>query len=257
MRKLASIATIATAEPIPEADRLDLITLEGKAWSIVTGRNEFKPGDRAVYFEIDSALPADDERFAFLHDRCLRTWSDKHGNALRQAVRIRTARLKGVISQGLVMPISVFPELADRSVGDDVTSEFAICELNEIVKKATGREFAVAAGAADQAAHRIFVGRSAEVTRRLGAKLLDSLGVEESLVCEKDGDLFLVGGDAAGTLWAVYDFVEDNLGYRWYQECRDDRRAEREIVDKTDTVVWRGNATLRKPFSAHRSSVFR
>ena len=83
--------------------------------------------------------------------------------------------------------------------GDDVTSEFAISELNEIVKKATGREFAVAAGAADQAAHRIFVGRSAEVTRRLGAKLLDSLGVEESLVCEKDGDLFLVGGDAAGT----------------------------------------------------------
>ena len=35
MRKLASIATIATAEPIPEADRLDVVTLEGKAWRIV------------------------------------------------------------------------------------------------------------------------------------------------------------------------------------------------------------------------------
>lgn len=72
MRKLATIATIATAGPIHEADRLDVVTLEGKAWRVVTGRNEFKPGDRAVYFEIDSALPADDERFAFLHDRCLR-----------------------------------------------------------------------------------------------------------------------------------------------------------------------------------------
>ena len=132
MRKLASIATIATAEPIPEADRLDVVTLEGKAWRIVTGRNEFKPGDRAVYFEIDSALPADDERFAFLHDRCLRTWSDKHGNALKQAVRIRTVKLKGVISQGLVMPISVFPELADRSVGDDVTGDLRVEHFDEI-----------------------------------------------------------------------------------------------------------------------------
>lgn len=129
MRKLA---TIATAGPIPEADRLDVVTLEGKAWRIVTGRNEFKPGDRAVYFEIDSALPADDERFAFLHDRCLRTWSDKHGNALKQAVRIRTARLKGVISQELVMPIGIFPELADRNVGDDVTSNLRMEHFDEI-----------------------------------------------------------------------------------------------------------------------------
>ena len=48
MRKLASIATIATAEPIPEADRLDAVTLEGKDWSIVTDRNEFRPGALAV-----------------------------------------------------------------------------------------------------------------------------------------------------------------------------------------------------------------
>ena len=81
MRKLASIAAIAATEPIPDSDRLDVVTLEGKAWRIVTGRNEFHPGDRAVYFEIDSALLADHERYAFLRERCLRTWSDKHGNA--------------------------------------------------------------------------------------------------------------------------------------------------------------------------------
>ena len=64
MRKLASIVTIATADPIPETDRLDVVTLVGKAWRIVTGRNEFRPGDRAVYFEINSALPIDDGRCA-------------------------------------------------------------------------------------------------------------------------------------------------------------------------------------------------
>ena len=94
MRKLASIVNIATAAPIPETDRLDVVTLNGKAWRIVTGRNEFRPGDRAVYFEIDSALPVDDERYAFLHDRSLRSWSDKHGKTIKQAVRIRTVKLR-------------------------------------------------------------------------------------------------------------------------------------------------------------------
>ncbi len=132
MRKLASIAIIATAEPIPEADRLDVVTLEGKAWRIVTGRNEFKQGERAVYFENDSALPADDKRFDFLHDRCLRIWRDMHGNVLKQVVRIRTVKFKGVISQGLVMPIRVFPELADCSVGDDVTTDLRVEHYDEI-----------------------------------------------------------------------------------------------------------------------------
>ena len=119
MRKLASIVTIATAEPIPGSDRLDVVTMKGKGWRVVTGRGEFKPGDTAVYFEIDSALPADDERYAFLRDRCLRSWTDKHGKVLRQAIRIRTVKLRGVISQGLVMPVALFPELAAIMNGYD------------------------------------------------------------------------------------------------------------------------------------------
>ena len=110
MRKLASVVAIATAEPIPDTDGLDVVTMEGKGWRVVTSRGEFSPGDRAVYFEIDSALPADDDRYAFLHARCLKAWRDKHGKVLAQAVRIRTIRLRGVISQGLVMPIDRFPE---------------------------------------------------------------------------------------------------------------------------------------------------
>ena len=94
MRKLASVVAIATAEPIPDTDGLDVVTMEGKGWRVVTSRGEFSPGDRAVYFEIDSALPADDDRYAFLHARCLKAWRDKHGKVLAQAVRIRTIRLR-------------------------------------------------------------------------------------------------------------------------------------------------------------------
>ena len=32
MRKLASIVTIATAEPIADSDRLDVVTMKGKGW---------------------------------------------------------------------------------------------------------------------------------------------------------------------------------------------------------------------------------
>lgn len=132
MRKLASVVAIATAEPIPDTDGLDVVTMEGKGWRVVTSRGEFSPGDRAVYFEIDSALPADDDRYAFLHARCLKAWRDKHGKVLAQAVRIRTIRLRGVISQGLVMPIDRFPELSGASLGDDVTETLRVGHYDEL-----------------------------------------------------------------------------------------------------------------------------
>lgn len=135
MRKLASIVTIASAEPVPGTDRLDVVTMEGKAWRVVTGRNEFRPGDRAVYFEIDSALPADDERYAFLRERCLRTFSDKHGNAVKQVIRIRTVKLKGVISQGLVMPIGSFPELAAIQNGCDEDEILKVEHFDEVAER--------------------------------------------------------------------------------------------------------------------------
>lgn len=133
MRKLASIVQIATSDPIPDSDKLSVVTMEGKAWRIVTGRDEFHPGDIAVYFEIDSALPVDDERYSFLHERCLRTWRDKRGREIwKQAVRIRTIKLRGVISQGLVMPIASFPELANKAIGEDATDILRVEHYDEI-----------------------------------------------------------------------------------------------------------------------------
>lgn len=111
MRKLASIVEIASCNPIPDTDRLSVATMVGKGWNIVTARDEYKPGDMAVYFEIDSFLPADDERYAFLKERCLRKFVSKSGQVLREGIRIKTIKLRGVISQGLLMPIGVFPEL--------------------------------------------------------------------------------------------------------------------------------------------------
>ena len=135
MRKLASIVTISNVRQIPDADKLDVVEMEGKAWRVVTARGDFKPGDQAVYFEIDSALPADDPRYGFLRERCLKSFRDKHGRVLKEVLRIRTLKLRGVISQGLLMPIDLFPELAAIMNGYDEDEILHVEHFDEIAEQ--------------------------------------------------------------------------------------------------------------------------
>lgn len=104
-RELAYIVEVNRVDPIPGYDRIEVATIDG--WHCVVGKG-MQPGDKAVYFEIDSLLPAADERFKFCE---------------KYKYRIKTQRMcKGaVLSQGLLMPISEFPELANLNVGDGVT----------------------------------------------------------------------------------------------------------------------------------------
>lgn len=118
-RKLASIVEIATCDPIPDTDKLSVATMVGKGWRVVTSRDEFKKGDWAVYFEIDSFLNPDDERYSFLKERCLRRFVSKSGQVLREGIRIKTIKLRGVVSQGLLMPIGNFSEITDLIVWND------------------------------------------------------------------------------------------------------------------------------------------
>ena len=43
-RKLASIVTIASCDPIPDSDNLSVAKMAGKGWNVVTQRGEYKPG---------------------------------------------------------------------------------------------------------------------------------------------------------------------------------------------------------------------
>lgn len=141
MRKLASIVRIKDCTPIPETDRLSVTTMEGKGWNIVTSRDEYKPGDLAVYFEIDSYLPAEDERYAFLKERCLKKFVSKSGSILREGIRIKSIKLRGVVSQGLLMPIDVFPEILNRTSADKTRISLPDeCELGVIVADFIGAD---------------------------------------------------------------------------------------------------------------------
>ena len=133
-RKLASIQKIWKIEPIEGADRIELAHVLG--WQCVVKKDQFKEGDDAVYFEIDSFLPVRPE-FEFM-----RTSSYKKSDFLGEGFRIKSMKLRGQISQGLLMPISEFPELYDKEmydgyeVGQDVTDLLGVRKW-EIEEKAT------------------------------------------------------------------------------------------------------------------------
>lgn len=119
MRKLASIQIIKDLKPIPDADRIEVASVLG--WNIVVEKNKYKVGEPVVYFEIDSFLPCvEDYEF-------LRSSSYKNSPILGEGFRIKTKKLRGVISQGLIMPIEVcfkdcmpLPGMGFE-IGEDVT----------------------------------------------------------------------------------------------------------------------------------------
>lgn len=115
-RKLASIQTIKSLAPIAGADRIELATVLG--WQVIVMKGEFKAGDACVYIEVDSLLPVKPE-FEFLRKSCYKK------NELMEGFRIRTMRMKGVLSQGLCLPLSVLGA-GMYSEGEDVTDKIGI-----------------------------------------------------------------------------------------------------------------------------------
>lgn len=101
-RKLVTVRKIADLIPIEGADLIELAVVDG--WKCVVRKGEFKINDYAVYFEIDSFLPSTDARFeSFM--KSSREYLGVVGH------KLRTIKLRGQISQGLAMPLKLFPEI--------------------------------------------------------------------------------------------------------------------------------------------------
>lgn len=131
-RSLASVVTISKVSPIEGADRLEVAEMNGKGWRVVVSKGDFKAGDMGVYFEIDSALNPEDTRYAFLKERCLRTFKTTEGVTLKSVIRIKTIKLRGVLSQGLLIRADMFPEADGLVVGADLTKTLGVEHYDEI-----------------------------------------------------------------------------------------------------------------------------
>lgn len=112
MRKLASIQQIKEIRPISGADEIEVARVN--SWDVVVKKGEYSPGDLAVYCEIDSFLPVREE-FEFLRKSSFKLMGEMEG------FRLRTVKLRGQVSQGLLLP---YP--GSGEVGDDLTEALGI-----------------------------------------------------------------------------------------------------------------------------------
>lgn len=122
-RKLASVQEILSIDDIPGADMIQCATVKG--WKLVVKKGEFNTGDKAIYCEIDSFLPIREE-FEFLRKSSFKRMGELEG------FRLRTIKLRGQVSQGLLLPVTVLKDkvYADQykrlSIGDDVSEALGV-----------------------------------------------------------------------------------------------------------------------------------
>lgn len=123
-RKLASIRRISDIQEIPGADLIELALVDG--WKVVVAKDVgHKVGNLVVYCEIDSFLPIKEE-FEFLRKSSYKKMGDQEG------FRLRTVKLRGQVSQGLILPISVFGAYGYR-MSEDLLNENPALEPNKSV----------------------------------------------------------------------------------------------------------------------------
>jgi RNA ligase (TIGR02306 family) len=125
-RKLASIRKIADLSPIEGADKIELATVDG--WKVVVAKDVgHKVGNLVVYCEIDSFLPIKDE-FEFLRKSSYKKMVDG-----TEGFRLKTIKLRGQVSQGLILPINVLP-ITQFASGHNLPEGMDVTEMLGIVK---------------------------------------------------------------------------------------------------------------------------
>lgn len=104
---------IRDIQPIPNADRIETATVDG--WHVVISKSDnFSVGDSVVYIEIDSKMPPKPE-YEFLKSR---------------KYIVKTIKIRGQVSQGLILPLSILPPDRTYKLGDDVTDILGITKYD-------------------------------------------------------------------------------------------------------------------------------
>lgn len=117
IRKLVTIRPVKNKTPIKKADAIERLTVDG--WNVVSKIDQFNVGDYGLFFEVDSGVPIEDNRFDFLSAG---GHKDFHGKLV---YRVRTMKLRGCVSQGLLLPLKNFPEIENYLILNNIDLETA------------------------------------------------------------------------------------------------------------------------------------
>ena len=114
----AEVVRITQVNSHPNADRLEIARFEMKGigettYEVVIQKGSYRVGDLATYFSVDCILPTQHPEFQFLLGRL--------DGAGKDLYRLKAARLRGVFSQGLLVPAPVGSEW-----GAPMAAEFGV-----------------------------------------------------------------------------------------------------------------------------------
>jgi|SRR3990167_5500722 len=127
-RKLASIQRIIKLEPIENADQLELATILG--WQCVVRKGEFLEGQLICFFEIDSLIPYNEWSKFLFQDKISKI---PPGGVFEGNHRLKTVKLRGQISQGLVVPLNILPDSYKIQIENFTDEELLGTDITEIL----------------------------------------------------------------------------------------------------------------------------
>lgn len=130
-RMMATIRRIDAINPIEGADAIEVASVGG--WNVVVKKGELAAGDLAVYCEIDSWIPTAIAPFLTKPGHFPKVFEGVEGE------KLRTIRLRGQVSQGLLLPLTVILNLLefgtyDHGVPFDFSEGKDVSELLGILK---------------------------------------------------------------------------------------------------------------------------
>lgn len=117
LRKLVTIAQVSEVVPI-DADAI--IGYRVRGWIVVDSKGKYAPGDHVIYLEPDAFLPVSVPEFAFLEARGVK--EAVHDGETVRGHLLKTIKLRGQISQGLILPLQF--GLTPESTQEEITATF-------------------------------------------------------------------------------------------------------------------------------------
>lgn len=228
MRKLASVQRILGSAPIEGADRICQYFVQG--WQTITQIGKFKEGDLAVFLEIDS-VPPNEPAFAWLWEPLA---------APTPHFRIRTKKLKGVVSQGVLFAFSEFPDAQRTALealeeGADVTELLGVKKY-ELPQKLPGM------GRSGEPPYGAFVAdvpkTDEERLQSIGTKILEELAGEPYIITEKcDGTSATFTVDRDGVFRVYGRNWEIKPGDNLYWRVARDYNIEQMMVENPELAL--------------------
>lgn len=120
---MASVQLVESVSKHPNADTLQIVTITGMGWQVVTKVGDVNAANQKVVFcEVDSLLPAKADWLP----PAIKAQVEKETKDI-EFFRIKTIRLRGEISQGLILVALPFT-FDDLPIGTDVTEKLGIAK---------------------------------------------------------------------------------------------------------------------------------